>query len=170
MSAKSDVLAQVKVGLIVLAAVVAFVALARLIPSSDQSDLTDSTFDPAYTAIDWKILRGLDWKTGQADDVLKNLSGKKVRIPGFIVPLEDELSKISEFLLVPSPQACIHVPPPPPNQMIYVKLKKPLPFSWSMRAYWILGTISLKSMDSPYGKISFELEGDEFKPFSQLNL
>ncbi len=58
----------------------------------------------------------------------KNLVGKKIRIDGFMVPLDfdyGEVLTVEEFVLVPDAGMCIHVPPPPPNQMIFVKLKKP---------------------------------------------
>ena len=54
--------------------------------------------------------------------------GKKIRIDGFMVPLDfdyGEALTVEEFVLVPDAGMCIHVPPPPPNQMIFVKLKKP---------------------------------------------
>ncbi len=54
--------------------------------------------------------------------------GKKIRIDGFMVPLDfdyGEALTVQEFVLVPDAGMCIHVPPPPPNQMIFVKLSKP---------------------------------------------
>ena len=60
--------------------------------------------------------------------VNKNLVGKKIRIDGFMVPLEfdyGEALTVEEFVLVPDAGMCIHVPPPPPNQMIFIKLNKP---------------------------------------------
>ena len=41
------------------------------------------------------------------------LDGRMVRIPGFIVPLdEDSEGRVTDFFLVPYVGACIHVPPP----------------------------------------------------------
>jgi hypothetical protein len=51
----------------------------------------------------------------------KELDGKSVRIPGYLLPLEFEGDRVSEFLLVPYVGACIHTPPPPPNQIVHVK-------------------------------------------------
>ena len=54
--------------------------------------------------------------------------GQKIQIDGFMVPLEFDYGEgltVEEFVLVPDAGMCIHVPPPPPNQMIFVKLKKP---------------------------------------------
>jgi len=49
------------------------------------------------------------------------LDGKPVRIPGYLLPLEFDGDKVTEFLLVPYVGACIHTPPPPPNQIVHVK-------------------------------------------------
>lgn len=58
----------------------------------------------------------------------KEIIGKKIRIDGFMVPLDfdyGEALTVEEFVLVPDAGMCIHVPPPPPNQMIFIKLRKP---------------------------------------------
>ena len=57
-------------------------------------------------------------------DTVPELDGQKVRLAGYIVPLEaDDKGNLTEFFLVPYYGACIHVPPPPPNQIVYVKLE-----------------------------------------------
>jgi hypothetical protein len=54
----------------------------------------------------------------------KALDGKPVRIPGYLLPLEFDGDKVTEFLLVPYVGACIHTPPPPPNQIVHVKTEE----------------------------------------------
>jgi hypothetical protein len=54
--------------------------------------------------------------------VNKKLDEQEVRIPGFVVPLEGDAKTVTAFLLVPYFGACIHVPPPPTNQVIYVSV------------------------------------------------
>jgi hypothetical protein len=54
--------------------------------------------------------------------IVEELSGQRVRIPGYLLPLEISGTKVTEFLLVPYFGACIHTPPPPPNQIIHVKI------------------------------------------------
>lgn len=54
--------------------------------------------------------------------VVADLNGKRVRLGGYVVPLDFEATRIKEFLLVPFVGACIHVPPPPANQIVYVKI------------------------------------------------
>ena len=71
--------------------------------------------------MDWRMLRELNYRTGKVSPSLKALDGKLVKIPGYMVPLEDDSEVVSEFLLVPYVGACIHTPPPPPNQIVQVK-------------------------------------------------
>ena len=54
----------------------------------------------------------------------EDLNGKSVRIPGYLLPLEFDGNKVTEFFLVPYVGACIHTPPPPPNQIVHVKTKE----------------------------------------------
>lgn len=56
--------------------------------------------------------------------LVSELNGKSVRIGGYVVPLDFEATNVKEFLLVPFVGACIHVPPPPANQIVYVKVDK----------------------------------------------
>ena len=53
-------------------------------------------------------------------NVVAELDGLRVSIGGYVVPLDFEATTVKEFLLVPFVGACIHVPPPPANQIIYV--------------------------------------------------
>jgi hypothetical protein len=54
----------------------------------------------------------------------EQLNGQQIRMPGYLLPLEFEGRKVTEFLLVPYVGACIHTPPPPPNQIVHVTFKK----------------------------------------------
>lgn len=114
--------------------------------------------------IDWRLLGELDYVTGKASKELMALDGKLVRVPGFMVPLEDNQKEVSEFLLVPTPQACIHVPPPPPNQMVYAKVNiKGLEVAFG--PIWIYGTLRLVSKRHMYGEASFEIETDKVESY-----
>ncbi|MCC2679753.1 MAG: hypothetical protein K0R29_2329 [Pseudobdellovibrio sp.] len=114
--------------------------------------------------IDWRQLNQLDYITNTAPDELKKIDGQLVKIPGFMVPLEDEQSRVTEFLLVPTPTACIHVPPPPPNQMIYVKMKEGVE-ARPGAPIWVYGKFSITTHKSQYGDVSFGLEGDEVEDY-----
>ena len=68
--------------------------------------------------LSWQMLRGLDFRTGSMTPELQGAINRVARVPGYMVPLEDNLEEVTEFLLVPYPGACIHVPPPPANQTV----------------------------------------------------
>ena len=113
--------------------------------------------------VDWRLLGQMDYVTGKSGSELEALNGHEVKIPGFMVPLEDSQKAVTEFLLVPSPQACIHVPAPPPNQMVYVKMKTGAEVAFG--PIWVYGTLNLVTKKSMYGEASFELIGDSIEPY-----
>jgi len=59
----------------------------------------------------------------RGEDVNSSLDGELVRLPGYALPLQTAESGVTEFLLVPFVGACIHTPPPPPNQIVFAKLE-----------------------------------------------
>ena len=70
---------------------------------------------------------------------------QQVRIPGYILQLEFDGTKVTEFLLVPYVGACIHVPPPPPTQIVYVTIKNGYESGGVFEPVWVQGTIEVKS-------------------------
>ncbi len=114
--------------------------------------------------VDWRLLGQLDYISNKATSELEKINGQLVKIPGFIVPLEDNNHKVTEFLLVPSPQACIHVPPPPPNQMVYVKMKKGIEAIVGAPV-WVYGELKIATKRSQYGEVSYEISGDDVEPY-----
>jgi len=132
--------------------------------------LTGNAQPPAgdSTEISWKTLRGYNLKSGKMSEMLTKLNGKAIRIPGFMVPLDDmDYESVGRFLLVPDPQACIHVPPPPANQMIYVvmKGKKKAPVTWGVPVV-LAGELKVKSIRSQFGVVSFQVAGESVKPYT----
>ena len=69
------------------------------------------------------------------------LDGVLVRFPGYLLPLEFSGAEVTEFLLVPWVGACIHTPPPPPNQIVHVKSAKPVEIKANFDAVWVTGRI-----------------------------
>jgi uncharacterized protein len=116
--------------------------------------------------VDWRMLQGLNYRTGEVSAALRQVDGKRVRIPGFMVPLEDGADGVDEFLLVPYFGACIHTPPPPPNQIVYVRMergKKVKVNLWD--PIWMEGELRVKEIDSPYGSVGHQLVGITLSPY-----
>lgn len=74
--------------------------------------------------------------------VVPAMNGSLVKLPGYIVPLEEVKGELKEFLLVPYFGACIHTPPPPANQIVHVVMMRPVTGYRSMQAVWISGTLT----------------------------
>jgi hypothetical protein len=73
------------------------------------------------------------------------LDGTLVKIPGYFIPVEMDGKKVTTFLLVPYMGACIHTPPPPANQTLYVKLPEGLGVEYeTFEAVWVVGIIKIQ--------------------------
>ena len=93
--------------------------------------------------------------------------GQSVRLPGYMVPLEDLPEGTKGFLLVPYFGACVHSPPPPANQIVHVVLDKPTKRFRLMDTLWATGTLSATKTDSHMGVASYRLDAKLVAPFSE---
>lgn len=92
------------------------------------------------------------------------VDGQKIRIPGYVVPLEESKAGLKEFLLVPYFGACIHTPPPPSNQIVHVLPAKAASFR-SMDTVWVSGTLRVARHDSYMGASSYRVEATAVEPY-----
>jgi uncharacterized protein len=87
----------------------------------------------------------------------KALDGQAVKLPGYVVPLDETREGLKEFLLVPYFGACIHSPPPPANQIIHVVSAKPVKGFSTMDTVWVTGTLSLARQASEMGASGYRM-------------
>jgi hypothetical protein len=86
------------------------------------------------------------------------MANTRGRIPGFVVPLKTtEDMRILEFFLVPYFGACIHVPPPPPNQLIHMKYEKGFKLEALYDPVWVEGTILIDRTENVIGTSSYSM-------------
>lgn len=78
-------------------------------------------------------------------EVVQDVDGKLVRLPGYVLPLQFDGTSVEEFLLVPYVGACIHVPPPPLNQMVFVHLNQSYAAKTLYEPVWVTGRMTAKS-------------------------
>jgi len=99
-----------------------------------------------------KIFKALETEFNKAP-ANKKLDGKKIRLAGFIAPLENQEGKITEFLLVPYFGACIHSPPPPVNQTVLVKAdpESAIDSEDYFAPHWIYGAIKVSAKKTALG-------------------
>ncbi len=97
----------------------------------------------------------------------EKLNGKKVKLPGFIAPLESNNGKVSEFLLVPYFGACIHVPPPPINQTVLVKTRPDSALSTNEveNPFWVKGILLTEGESTDIGSAGYRIEQAETEEF-----
>lgn len=125
-------------------------------------------------------LQALDDGDPRANELLKKMRqawdnaptnpaivGQVVRLPGFVVPLEDSKDGLKEFLLVPYFGACIHSPPPPANQIVHVLPRTPAKGFRSMDTVWITGTVTTQRTDSYMGASSYRIEATSVLPYEE---
>lgn len=108
--------------------------------------------------IAWGLLTQLDVRTGEVGPDLQKVVGGTVKIPGFIVPIDEGGMT---FLLAPYAGACVHGPTPPLNQIIYVTMEptaQPID-PWSWEPIWVTGTLTVLQIDSPFGTVGFTMDG-----------
>ena len=86
------------------------------------------------------------------------IDGALVRLPGYVVPLEEVKGELQEFLLVPYFGACIHSPPPPANQIVHVRASTPLKGWRTMDAVWVNGTLKATRSDSAMGVSGYSID------------
>jgi hypothetical protein len=101
-----------------------------------------------------------------SSSVNTGLNGTLVKIPGFIVPLELlPTGLVREMYLVPYFGACLHVPPPPPNQIVYVKMATPIKLSSMYDAVWVTGTLRTEAKTSRYGSAAYTLDANRIDKY-----
>ena len=100
--------------------------------------------------------------------VIDEFDGKAIRIPGFIVPLEqNEEQKATAFFVVPYFGACLHMPPPPPNQILYVEYKEGVAVENLYDPYWFEGTVKIDNHESALGTSAYTLVLDSFTLYEE---
>jgi len=87
------------------------------------------------------------------------MDGKIMRLGGYPVPLEmNDQGEVTEFFLVPYPGACIHVPPPPPNQLIWVQAEKPFKVENIYYPIWVVGTLKIRHVSNQLGDAAYTMQ------------
>ncbi len=134
-------------------------ALGRVVASEGQSPVS----------LDWTTLGKLDYQRGDVPREINQIFGKTVRLKGFMVPVEDSQSSVTEFLLVPNALMCVHVPPPPPNYIVHVRMKPGVNIDVAHVAITVDGTLSVTKVKGGLFAASYEMQGDSVKRIHDPN-
>lgn len=101
--------------------------------------------------------------------VVPVFDGKAIRLPGFIVPLDfgDERQQVTRFFLVPYFGACIHLPPPPPNQIIYAEYDKGFKLESLYEPFWLSGVLSTTLTENDTATSAYTIQVDRLEPYTE---
>ena len=89
------------------------------------------------------------------------LNGAYITMPGFIIPLDFSAEGVRNFILVPYVGACIHVPPPPANQLVMVTAKTPWPGDQLWDPVWVTGTMRTQLQSTELGQTGYSITAEE---------
>ncbi len=100
--------------------------------------------------------------------VIQGFDGKAIRIPGFIVPLaQNEDKEVTRFFIVPYFGACLHMPPPPPNQILYVESEQGITLENLYDPYWFEGVVSIEQKVDAMGTSAYSLSLDNYALYEE---
>tara|TARA_E500000305_G_scaffold51745_1_gene40484 strand:+ start:248 stop:919 length:672 start_codon:yes stop_codon:yes gene_type:complete len=152
---------------------------ALLNPPEYLSDIPDgSAEDQIASQMQLAIEQASDSRYQQAlvsTRVVPTFDGQAVRLPGFIVPLEfggdqqfgDGQQQVTKFFLVPYFGACIHVPPPPPNQIVYAEYDKGFKLDSLYEPFWLSGTLKTTLIENDMATAAYTIKVDRLEPYTQ---
>ena len=99
-------------------------------------------------------------------NVVEDLNGSRIRLPGYVVPLDfNAASEYNEFLLVPYFGACLHTPPPPPNQIVFIKSELATKIANINEPVWVEGVMKTGKFGSDLGNSAYELTLSKLEPY-----
>lgn len=103
-----------------------------------------------------------------SQNIKPEFNDKKVRIPGFIVPLEfDDNQTVTTFFIVPFFGACLHQPPPPPNQIIYADFEQGIRLETLYDPFWFEGTLITAITENGIATSAYAMVADSITPYEE---
>ena len=129
----------------------------------DGSDVTDMS-DPREPQSQMAH-QGNSRPAQESAPVVKKYDGKTIKLAGYIVPLDFEATKVKEFLLVPYVGACIHVPPPPTNQVVFVESRVAVEVKGLFDPVYVTGTMSIGRSKTALAEAGYRIDAIQIVPY-----
>jgi len=92
-------------------------------------------------------------------------NGQIVRLRGFILPIDFSGTSVTAFILVPYMGACVHVPPPPANQLVFVTTQTPYESNGLFEPVNVIGMFGVSSLSTHLADIGYALSADKIEPY-----
>ena len=137
--------------------------LTEIEDGSPEDQITMSIFNDIPAAEDDRYQQAL-----VSVNIKPEMNQQAIRLPGFIVPLDfDEQEVVTEFFLVPFFGACIHVPPPPPNQIIHVKYPEGFALRNLYDPFWFSGVLTTELIENDMATAAYALEVHSIEVYTE---
>ncbi|MFD2740984.1 DUF3299 domain-containing protein [Sulfitobacter aestuarii] len=130
------------------------VPCSEIIADGDRDEQTD-TWNPVYDE------NGVNLKMEP--------DGKTVKMPGSIIPLASSAEGVNGFMLVPYAGVCIHVPPPLPNQLVFVTTETPRPNARLRDAVWVIENMAARPQSTGIGDSGYEIVANKIEAYQRPN-
>ncbi len=108
----------------------------------------------------------LPWRKQPPVGMVSDYNERIVRIPGYVVPLTFDGQGVTEGLLVPYVGACIHVPPPPANQIVFLRFEKPTPQDGLWDPIWATGRFNTAAVETDLAEAGYVMTETETEPYT----
>ena len=142
-------------------------------PPPSVTDIEDGSFEDGSfeDQISSQIAAASDDRYQQAlvsTRVVAEMNAKAIRLPGFVVPLEhNDDQAITQFFLVPYFGACIHMPPPPPNQIVLVNSPQGITFKSIHDPIWVSGVVKTSIQQNDLATAAYVMELAQFEVYTE---
>ena len=93
------------------------------------------------------------------------LNGAYIKMPGYIIPIDQSTDGVTSFVLVPYVGACLHTPPPPANQLVFVTTNKPWPSDNLWDAVWVTGQMQHELQSTEVAETGYLLKAEEMETY-----
>lgn len=139
-------------------------------PPDYLDDIEDGSLqDQIASQVQQSVAQAVDSRYQQAlvsTRVVEEFDGKSIRLPGFIVPITfNDDREVTQFFIVPYFGACIHVPPPPPNQIVFVEYAKGMELENLYDPFWISGVLSTTLTENEIATSAYALKAEKVEPY-----
>ena len=108
----------------------------------------------------------LPWLKQPPVGMVSEFNERMVRIPGYVVPLTLDGEGVTEGLLVPYVGACIHVPPPPANQIVFLRFKEPTPQDGLWDPVWATGRFNTAAVETDLAEAGYIMTETATEPYT----
>ncbi|OED44051.1 hypothetical protein AB833_02435 [Chromatiales bacterium (ex Bugula neritina AB1)] len=103
-----------------------------------------------------------------SSNVRPELDGTDIRIAGYLVPVDyNNDQQATAFFAVPFFGACLHLPPPPPNQIILVHSEQGVEIDDIYTPYWLSGELNTDLLENDIAESAYTMTLQRYELYAE---